>query len=499
MDNFTIWVDAPSEALIETPLDDESNCFLREEIQQTQQYVIEKLDEQKNCEQEKGEQTDEETTKASKILSLVTTEGKRSKDISRELVDLQEACKLNEIQLVSIQKNSPDFVKLCKENYDQDLIETNNALILLHDNFTKRQSSLNKLQQAGLSCDKEEAKKECKKLRSCVLEAKQKHEKLLTLRGSVSKLKNEFDEAMTRQKKERESIEKARAELKNDQDLVNKMTEECVNLRSQLVQIEAAQSQNQVEADQMEVQRLQNHAKKIRQETEELIPILSKIENDTKEAQKAVEVRRQNELNDEELIKTKKEAIAKILLQKIQHETKKSTKNMNLKKIVDLKRAISKESLVLANANKVLDEMKPDNKTVNELKREISVMRSEIRGYEKEIREATKENGKLIEQIAEMRTPSPEATSPRMNLNDTVDFNESEYSEQMAIPEPIVNITPVQRIVSHDVFTGAPLMTSTPLPKTAETSVKTRAAARRLEQTAATKTAEIRKKRGGKK
>ena len=72
-------------------------------------------------------------------------------------------------------------------------------------------------------------------------------------------------------------------------------------------------------------------------------------------------------------------------------------------------------------------------------------------------------------QIAEMRTPSPEATSPRMNLNDTVDFNESEYSEQMAIPEPIVNITPVQRIVSHDVFTGAPLMTSTPLPKTAET------------------------------
>ena len=176
--------------------------------------------------------------------------------------------------------------------------------------------------------------------------------------------------------KERESIEKARAELKNDQDLVNKMTEECVNLRSQLVQIEAAQSQNQVEADQMEVQRLQNHAKKIRQETEELIPILSKIENDTKEAQKAVEVRRQNELNDEELIKTKKEAIAKILLQKIQHETKKSTKNMNLKKIVDLKRAISKESLVLANANKVLDEMKPDNKTVNELKREVRIFRS---------------------------------------------------------------------------------------------------------------------------
>lgn len=100
MDNFTIWVDAPTEALIETPVDDQSSGFLRDEIMLTQQYVLEKLDEQ--TEQDKGEQTDEQAAKSRELASQVQTESQRMHDIKKELNVFKESCKSIELQLVSV-------------------------------------------------------------------------------------------------------------------------------------------------------------------------------------------------------------------------------------------------------------------------------------------------------------------------------------------------------------------------------------------------------------
>ncbi|CAP24082.1 Protein CBR-SYP-1 [Caenorhabditis briggsae] len=494
MDNFTIWVDsAPSETITEAPVDDESNSILRKEIQQTQQYVIGKLNEQETNEKEKGDHSKEKTMK---VFKMITTQEKKLVNVSLHLESLEKVCKSIELQLIAMKESFPESISLTEEFYEKDLLHVENQIVLLQEICDSRVKTLNQLELNGFNHSKEDAKLECKKLRESILAAKQKHEKLVTLNVSKIKLQAEKDELISLNNQEAEAIEAAKLVLKSDQELAEKMTEECVSLRSQLVQMEAAQSNNQDGADKLEIDRLQKKIEQIRQETDGITSKLSEVRKETEEAQKKLNEQKQTEADNQALMGKLKADIVALLQKKIEEEKDKKKRKPELQKMIELKKAISIENLALEQARKELEEIQVGGKTVSELKSEITKMQSEIRSYEREIKKATKENEKLIEQIAEIRIPSPDTTL--QFLNDTAEIDESEYSQQVVTPKLEINVTPIQRAISRDVFTGAPLMTSTPLHKPEPTG-KTRAAARRLEQNAKAKTAELRKKRGGKK
>lgn len=498
MDNFTIWVDAPSEALIETPLDDESSCFLRDEILQTQQYVFEKLDEQKTSEIEKEEHLVEEKEQAQKLLSLIDTEGKRTKDIGTKLVGIREAVKTIELQLISIKNDFPAKIKLLGDEHEKVLLETNNEISILQENVANREKIIRKLLENDATADKEEAKRDCKKLRNSILEAKQKHEKLSALRITCRELQAEYDSGAARQQKERESLEIAREKQKAEEVLLAQMTEETVTLRSQIMELEAKQSKNQSETEQKELETLEESVKKMRQENEDLSSKLSKIKEETEDAQKKLENIKKEEVEIDELVKERKKQIVSKLQKRIT-EAKRKLKNGNeQKKIAELRKAVNKETATLEKAKEELESVNINKKTISELKREVSIMNTELRSIEKKIKESTKENSILLQQIGEMKGDVVEMPSPIYNSNDTAELTDSQYSEQMQPPQPFPAITPIHKRGSQDVFTGE-FMTSTPVQKAPERSMKTRAAVRRLEQNAAVKTAELKKKRGGKK
>ncbi|CAL2033370.1 unnamed protein product [Caenorhabditis brenneri] len=497
MDNFTIWVDAPSEALIETPLDDESSCYLRDEILLTQQYVFEKLDEQKTNETEKEEHAVQEKEQEQKLLSLIAAEGKRTKSISTELVGYREAVKSIELQLVSIKNDFPAKIKLQGDEHEKLFAETNNEISILQDNVRNREKSIRKLLENDATADREKAKKECKKLRNSILESKQRHEKLSALSASCRKFQAEYESGNARQQQERELLGTAREKQKAEETLLAQMSEEAVTLRSDIMELEAKQSKNRNEIEQKELENFQNSATKMRQENKELSSKLSKVKEETEDAQKKLEKVIKEELETEELVKEREKQIVAILQKRIV-QAKRKLKNANEhKKIAELRKAVNKETSVLAKAKQELENVNINKKTMSQLKREVSTMNAEIRSIEKRIQESTKENNKLKEQIDKMRGVD-EIPSPITAFNDTAEITDSQYSEQMCPPQPFTAITPIQKRGSQDVFTGE-FMTSTPLQKAPEASVKTRAAARRLERNAAVKTAEFKKKRGGKK
>uniref|UniRef100_A0A1I7TSN8 Kinectin n=1 Tax=Caenorhabditis tropicalis TaxID=1561998 RepID=A0A1I7TSN8_9PELO len=471
MDNFTIWVDAPTEALIETPMEDESSCFLRDEILQTQQYVIEKLDEQKTNEQEKGDH--EAKAAAKKIISFIAAEGKRTKDVNKQLVGLREACKTNELKLNSLKNDFPAPIAPSEDDYEKVLSDTKREILVLQESFAARESKIKKLLEMNPNGNGEEARKACKKLREMVLEAKQKHDQIKSFRQSVQELEEEYKQALTKQ------LQKAAQKV--NEELVVQLTEECVSLRSQLIQLEATQSKHTDDVDQNEIATLNQNKK------------------ETEDAQKQIDTNQKEELENEKLIKKRKKEIIELLKQKITEAEKKMVTGTKQKKILELKNAISKETEFLEKAKKDLENANPNKRSISDLKKEVAALGTEIRDYEKKIREATKENDKLINEIQLLRSFTSDTTPPIADLNDTDEYIESEYSTQAVVPNPASEVTPVQRIISRDIITDAPLMTSTPLHKISKTEIKTRAAARRLEKTAAAKTAEIRKKRGGKK
>lgn len=77
MDNFLTWVDAPSEALIPTPVEDESNNYLRDEILQIQQFVIDKLDEQKINDTEEEDRSMDDSMLAQRVVDEMRVEKRR--------------------------------------------------------------------------------------------------------------------------------------------------------------------------------------------------------------------------------------------------------------------------------------------------------------------------------------------------------------------------------------------------------------------------------------
>ncbi|CAB04186.2 uncharacterized protein CELE_F26D2.2 [Caenorhabditis elegans] len=489
MDNFTIWVDAPTEALIETPVDDQSSGFLRDEIMLTQQYVLEKLDEQ--TEQDKGEQTDEQAAKSRELASQVQTESQRMHDIKKELNVFKESCKSIELQLVSVKKSIPDRTKLQSGEKEKSLNEADYELSKFEDLLSSRERELTKIIQREQSRNNGEAKNECKRLREMIMAAKQKHEKLVELNSSCAMMQAKYDEMIIRQDQDREALEEGKLNLKASEEKLEQMREDCVTLRSQLFQFEASRSQDKTTEIEKEIEKITAETAKVRVENEQLKASLSKIKEDTKILKLKYEARQQEDIENKKLIEERKRSIIELLRRKIAEKKKSNTvKGSDRKKITSLKKAIAKEQEKLEKGKKELEQLQ-SSKTESDLEEEISAMQLEINDYDKQIKDAAKEHEKLFNQIKEQRAANGD------QFNDTIDIVESDYSDRVVPPQPSVEVTPVHRQVSHDVF-SAPLMTSTPLTAATRPLKRTRAADR-LKTRAEAHTADVRRKRGGKK
>uniref|UniRef100_A0A8R1IWW1 Uncharacterized protein n=1 Tax=Caenorhabditis japonica TaxID=281687 RepID=A0A8R1IWW1_CAEJA len=189
MDNFAAWVDAPTEALIPTPIDDDSSDFLRDEILQTQQFVIDKLDEQKNSEKEASDRTGKESELMRKHKDVMNGESERS-EISRVLlVELQKSIRSTDMRLMSMKKKFPVTEPL-RETYYKEISELNFSISALARNFTGRENEVKKIVQSAVSLNNKSAEaSNLKKLRNSILEAKQKHEKLIAIKKSIRELR----------------------------------------------------------------------------------------------------------------------------------------------------------------------------------------------------------------------------------------------------------------------------------------------------------------------
>ncbi|CAI2353234.1 unnamed protein product [Caenorhabditis sp. 36 PRJEB53466] len=511
MDNFVNWVDAPTESLIPSPISDESNNLLRDEVLQIHQYVNDKLDEQITNEAESEDEKGKEAERALKLMADISAESSRAEACRIDLMELQKACRNYDMRLISMKQNFA-ICEMSPDNHDTVLGDMKFDLAKLEDRFTTRENEVKKLQQNAFRNHTEMMKQELKKVKNSILEAKKSHEKLRSLQESVFRMQTEYRETSIRQKNENELNDARGKALEANRKRLEQLNEESVDLRAQIVQLESAKATMQSDANEEEIKRLKAHTKETRRETAVLLANIENVTQETKEKEKHVKKLNSVKVGDSKKRYEKKLASLVALFQKkFEEEKEKAKKEDAQREMHELKNAIGKETVELETARNRLNELKPDGiKNAAELKNKLSAAEASVKKIEKKIKEANKMNNKLKTEI-EIRRP-PASADITVEMESEV-LTQSAYKEtQRPVVEfsPIQPVRPVQlvsREPSHDVFISNPIATSTPLqPAQGKASrakaaarqvstsvVRTRSARNRLAKTAAAKNEMVRK------